>query len=480
MQISELPPDVLRNILLQCKPGPITETCRIFASLIHSTPSLWSTIKLGPSQFIPEGSGFIRSRLQRAETRPIKVTIGPVCNSADKSIISALCTTISEFNTQIIKLDILAQSSLWAGTMFGEIFPDVSGVFPELQSLTVIAAWGNQDPHTPALPYLDKHLGNMDERFPALRQLFIPTLFDCIPMPPNASFNFIRSLVLHGIFQMESANLVCVISLLHSTPQLEALWFKNATRDDDIKIHTGPEEPLVETKGRRDIQAPVFLPCLTHIAVTSPGCATELLRYIVAPALQNIHLDGSRPITFGLCCNPWESYQAKSVRSVLRVFCNNSPNLRHIALTSAFLEQEGLEWLLFGESTSDPPPFPQLETLALHQLEVANGECLCGFDNQLLLRLARELKLPLRRLVLSACHIGLDPHILFAALKAAAADKPSFELVIADRRKPLTEDQKEELAIAGITVIQRKSSVVSWHNENSTFDDVDPFDSSVY
>ena len=438
-------------------------------------------MKLGPPQFIPEGSGFIRSRLQRAETTPIKVTIGPVCDSVNTSIISALCTTISEFNTQITKLDILAQSSHCAGTMFGEIFHDVSGVFPELHSLTMIAARGNQDSHTSTLPYLDKHLEHIDERFPGLRQLFIPTLFDCIPMPPNTSFNFIRSLVLHGIFQMESANLVCVISMLHSTPQLEALWFKNATRDDDIEIHNGPDEPLVETKGRRDIRAPVFLPCLTHIAVTSPGCATELLRYIVAPALQNLHLDGSRPRTFGLCCNPWVLSQAKSVRNVLRVFRNNAPNLRHIALTSAFLEQEGLEWLLFGESISDPPPFSQLETLALHQLEIANGECLCGLDNQLLLRLAREPKLPLRRLVLSACHLGLDPHILFAALKAAATDKPCFEFVIADRPKPqLTKDQNEELGMAGIKVIQQNLSVVSWHHEDSKFSDVDPFDYNVY
>ncbi|KAF8329914.1 hypothetical protein F5887DRAFT_105363 [Amanita rubescens] len=192
--------------------------------------------------------------------------------------------------------------------------------------------------------------------FPGYEHLGIPTFFDCLPMPPTTtSFNFLRSLILDGIFQMNSVNLVCVISMLHSTPQLEALWFKNATRADDLPVHTDPAIPLEKTKGRDDIHIPVFLPCLTHLAVTSPGCATELLRYIVAPALQNLHLDGARPHTFALCCDPWTARQAQSVRLVLHAFHKNSPNLQHFAITTTFLDQDAWEWLLFGESAVRSP-----------------------------------------------------------------------------------------------------------------------------
>lgn len=480
MLLTELPTDVLKNILLQCEPAPITETCSTFASIIHSTPTLWSSVKLASSQFIPESSVFLRSRLHRAAIRPITIVIGPVYDSADVAIISALCTAISEFNTQIIKLNILAETSFRAGSMLNEIFPDPSRVFPELQSLMILAARGREDPHTPALPYLDKQLENIDERFPGLQQLGVPTFFDCLPMPPTtASFNFLHSLVLNGIFQATSANLVCVISMLHSTPQLEALWFKNATRDDEISIHTDPEIPLEETKGRDHISIPVFLPCLTHLAVTSPGCATELLRYIVAPALQNLHLDGSRPRTFALCCDPWTPWQAKSVRLVLRAFYKNSPNLRHFAITTTFLDQDAWEWLLFGESASDPPPFPELETISLHELVIFNGESRCWFDDTLLLRFAREPRIPLRRLVLSCCALGLTWSVLFGALKAAAAHTPFFEFVINDsHQKKLSENLREELEMAGIKLTEGDDSEDNWGVNRK--DHVDPFDAYVY
>ncbi len=480
MLLTELPTDVLKQILLQCEPAPITETCCIFASIIHSTPSLWSDVKLASPQFIPEGSGFLRSQLHRAAIRPITVVIGPVYDSADVSIISALCTAISEFNTQIIKLNILAESSFRAGSMLGEIFPDASRLFPELQSLMISSVRGREDPHTPTLPYLDKHLENIDERFPGLRQLGIPTFFDCLPMPPTTtSFNFLHSLVLNGIFQKTSANLVCVISMLHSTPQLEALWFKNATRDDEISIYTDPEIPLEETKGRDSICVPVFLPCLTHLAVTSPGCATELLRFIVAPALQNLHLDGSRPRAFALCCDPWTPWQAKSVRLVLRAFYKNSPNLRHFAITTTFLDQDGWEWLLFGESASDPPPFPELETISLHDFVIFNGESRCWFDDSLLLRFAREPKIPLRRLVLSSCALGLTWSIVVAALKAAAVHTPSFEFVVNDpHQKKLSENLREELETAGIKLTEQDDSEEDWGMSGKV--DVDPFDAYVY
>ncbi|KAK2463735.1 hypothetical protein APHAL10511_004228 [Amanita phalloides] len=482
MQLPDLPSDVLRDIFSYCEPAKIAETCRTFANVIHSIDSLWTTIDLRPPQLIPEANVFLRSRLRRAGLMPLRVSIGPVMQSNDASTVSALCATLSEFNMQISTVEICAQTTLLASVIFGDIFPNASRAFLELKSLTILTGQDRTDGCGSCMPYLDKQLESIEDRFPALERLRIPTFNDCMPMPPfGASFSSLRSLILSGACHLESPNIVSVVAVLHCTPQLETLWFKHGTREDEGSIPADPGVPLDETKGRNDIYIPVTLSRLTHLAITVPGCALTLLQCIVAPVLQNLHLDGSRPPWFGLCCNPWLSYQSKAARNALRHLALNSPDLRHIALTSTFIEQQGWEWLLFGDSMLKPPPFPQLETVTLHDYETECGECVCGFDDALLVRLGNEPKIPLRRLVLSRCYLNFRSEAIVQALTAMTISDRVCELVYDDASLQFAEEDLEQLEIAGVRVIyqSKEEEDVEWFQDGPGVN-IDPFDLYAY
>ena len=98
----------LAEIVCQCNNPAISETCKAFAAISHSIPSLWSTVILRPRQFNIVGPNFLRARLLRTKGAMLTVCIGLVTERTQEFL--ALCQLLAEYNTQIREFALTAVS----------------------------------------------------------------------------------------------------------------------------------------------------------------------------------------------------------------------------------------------------------------------------------------------------------------------------------------------------------------------------------
>lgn len=206
------------------------------------------------------------------------------------------------------------------------------------------------------------------------------------------------------------------------------------------------------TKGRSGIPQDIRLPKLKRLAVSVPGTMYNLIAFIVAPVLEDLHLDGS--------CDPdadaertpsdneWSDQRIRSMGTVLRSLALRCRSVRRLALSVVDLRQTGWDWILFGSEDGSGPPFPKLESIALHgiQYDYLRG----GFDNQLLKRFARQQMIPLKRLVFSECDFPMSGSTLVEALRTSGireleysyhADTPQWDA-----------EEREQLQALGVSL----------------------------
>ncbi|KAF8330622.1 hypothetical protein F5887DRAFT_1000098, partial [Amanita rubescens] len=279
--IFDLPAEVLGEIFTQYDNPAIWETCRTFATVAFSTTSLWTDI--------------LRERISRARGRLLDVLMWLTTESEDAAEVSALCKVseevsalckvFSEFNAQIRCFKLTAIEPTITGAVVHDIFPK-SEVMPALEVLSVLSEQGLEDLGEATIwPQLSLILVNASTMFPNLRKLHVNTFHDVVPrLPSTPSFSHLTKLIFDGPLESSSPRPSLIAALLHCTPQLESLWMKHDSYDSN-------EWYTVEGCS---ISKNIQLPKLKHLAVSTPGVACDLMGCIAAPALEDLHLDGSR------------------------------------------------------------------------------------------------------------------------------------------------------------------------------------------
>ena len=278
-------------------------------------------------------------------------------------------------------------TALLAGTILSCVYLQKSTAYPGLRTLTVKVTDDNES-YSYEWPRLDKFLESTS--FLMLEMLRIPSHFDCVPAPPpgnSSSFDNLHTLIIEGSMEQESPSIALIVNLLHSTPQLETLWFKTLTVDQSMTVMnvTIPQS----AKNAQPVPIPVLLLKLTRLAITAPGAGSDLLHCIEVPGLHDLHLDGSRTPAYEEITGEelyWSQMDAAQVESSLKRLTTQSPELHQLADTSTYLSHEAWRWLLLG--SREGMPFPQLESLALHGLDPVSEEVVCGFNDELLMEYA--------------------------------------------------------------------------------------------
>ena len=386
---------------------------------------------------------------------------------------SALCKALAEHNTQIRRFKLTAHTAMMAGAIVHDVFLNAEPI-QALEILGVLLECESSDPLDAIWPRLDLVLADADTKFPNLRKLHMNSFYDSVPMLPlSASLSFMTTLVLDGSLEKVISSPPLIAALLHCTPQLESLWMKHHYWENLKDV-----SDWGEVKGRSGIPPNIQLPKLKHLAVSVPGTACDLIGCITAPALKNLHLDGSRGPTYGDSPErpdvEWSEWVVRSLHNALNLFAQRCQNVRRFAVTRTYLSQAGWEWILFGEDGSRPP-FPMLESISLHGMFRSVHRTWNGFDDQLLEKFARDPKIPLKRLVFLNCKFPLKASVLAEAFRASGAKELECDMYV-----PQWEDEGEQLKELGVSLTRWHPSAVvedKWWTHGHS---VDVTDDEVY
>ena len=452
MNIFDLPTEVLTEIVCQCNNLAISETCKTFSAVTHSTPSLWTTVILHPRQFTIDGPDFLRARILRTKGAMLNVCIGLVTERTKEVL--ALCKLLAEYNAQIREFALTAHTVFLAGGVVYDIFPN-AGVFQALEVLSILSESESDYLLNPIWPRLDMILADATNTFPNLQKLHMNSFYDCVPMLPlSASFSHLSTLVLNGSCEDEIAYPALIAAFLNCTPQLESLWMKHDNWQNHHDLTPPTASGVVKGRPGSEISLDIRLPRLRHLAVSVPGTACDLIGCITAPMVEDLHLDGSREPQFegGRMDDEWNDEDTTTARNALRRFASRCRNVRRFAVTRTYLSRNVWDWIMFGEDEKGPP-FPMLECIALHEIYDVEWS---GFDDELLEKFAREPSLPLKRLALLCCDFPLHASTVVEAFRASGAKE--FEC---DEYVPQWEAEEwEQLEELGVSLTYWEASEV--------------------
>ncbi|KAF8199524.1 hypothetical protein BJ912DRAFT_949277 [Pholiota molesta] len=275
----------------------------------------------------------------------------------------------------------------------------------------------------------------MPSLFPALTTLVLPLLAPCIPYL-DFPIPSLKTLVLDGSMSWlcDYPTLYQIIQLLAQTPQLETFWCKEHrlhTHQNPLNYSTLPPDLF----GSLPVNLPVLLSKLTKLAVVVPGIGIDLLSAIEAPALQDLHLDGTRADEEDDYGVAWLDYFPEQLHSGLQITSSRSPALRRLSLLGAYLPRHTWEWLLGCGEVHDVP-FPLLEVVVVREMEAVKCQVTNTVDDALIELYAQQGHLVLRRFA----YLASEPHLRGAAL---------YQLINGIMRKQV-EDQIFELELDGI------------------------------
>ena len=412
--IFNLPVEVLAEILCECSDRAILQTCKTIAAVAFSTSALWTSIRLGPSHFTHDAPDFLRARILRANGAPLYVSVGTIMETME---VSEVCGVLKECNGQIREFQLTTHTAMLAGSFIHAVFPNLKP-FPTLEVLSILSELeSTSNPLDAVWPQLDLVLTDVTTMFPNLRKLHINSFHDTVPMLPiSASFSNLTRLILNGSLENDIPSAGLLAALLHCTPQLESLWLKHYFWENYETV----SPPIAQStfKGRSNMSPDIQLPRLKHLAVSIPGPACNLMGCIMAPALEDLHLDGSRELRDEEEeWREWASWEKKLVYNALKLLASHSPNVRRLAVTDAYLARTTWHWIMCGEDERQPP-FRELKYITLHR--VVGTLCThWGFNNLLLEKFVSKPMIPLKRLALVDCDFPLSGSSVLKALRAS-------------------------------------------------------------
>ncbi|KAF8346208.1 hypothetical protein F5887DRAFT_963142, partial [Amanita rubescens] len=222
-----LPVEILAEILCECSDKVIFQTCKTIAAVAFSTSVLWTSIRLGPQQFTPDGPDFLRAQILRANGALLYVSVGTIMEQTAE--VSAVCGVLEECNGQIREFKLTTRTAMLAGSFVHAVFPNLKGPLPTLEVLSILSereSTGN--PLDAVWPQLDFVLADATMMFPNLRELHINSFCDTVPiLPLSASFTNLSRLILNGSHGNDIPSAGLLAALLHYTSQLESLWVKH-------------------------------------------------------------------------------------------------------------------------------------------------------------------------------------------------------------------------------------------------------------
>ncbi len=321
--------------------------------------------------------------------------------------VSALCKVLEEYNNQIYSFKLTTDTAMAAGAVVHGVFPNTKAC-PALKLLSVLSDSEVPDPLDAVWPRLDLVLADTASMFPNMQKLLTNIFYDSVPMMPlSASFPNLCTLVLDGALEDNIPSPGLIASFLICMPHDMGLESSN----------------WGTVKGRSGIPKDIRLPKLKRLAVSVPGAMYNLIAFIATPVLEDLHLDGS--------CGPdadadaastppdggWDDARIGSVETVLRSLALRCRSVRRLALLAVDFRQTEWDWILFGSEDGSGPPFPKLESIALHGIQYDNLRG--GFDNQLLKRFARQQMIPLKRLVFLDCDFPMSGSTLVEVLRTS-------------------------------------------------------------
>ncbi|KJA23753.1 hypothetical protein HYPSUDRAFT_571636 [Hypholoma sublateritium FD-334 SS-4] len=270
--------------------------CKHLREIIYSTPLLWGRASIN---IRPGGTRnallSLDEHLKRGARCPLEVRIDAHEAITEESQIDTdLFVKLSAHKERILALDIttnsvtLSQAILHLTLTEPEFCP-----LPSLRSICIRHTDAGDD-------YFDSEIGSGFLRnlnptlFPSLTTLVLPFTAEYMisldsPMPS------LKTLILDGtrnsIERSEAAYVFQVTKFLAQTVNLETIWFKvesMQTDDDDLDAF------IPEDEDEPPSPHVVDLPRLTRLAVFGFGKGEELLRFIKAPNLRDLHIDGTQ------------------------------------------------------------------------------------------------------------------------------------------------------------------------------------------
>ena len=444
--IINLPVEVLAEILCECSEKAVFQTCKTIIAVAFSTSALWTSIRLGPRQFTPDGPDLLRAQILWANGAPLRlyVSVGTIMEQTAEA--SAVCGVLEECNGQICEFELTTHTAMLGGSFVHAIFPNLKP-FPTLEVLSMLSereSTGN--PLDAVWPQLDLVLADATTMLPNLRELHINSFYDTVPiLPLSASLSNLSRLILNGSLENDIPSVGLLAALLHCTPQLESLWVKHYVWKDYETVIPPITQSMV--KGRSNISPDIQLPRLNHLAVSIPGPACNLMGCITAPALEDLHLDGSRELQDDdEEWYEWVGWEKKLVYDALELLASRCQNVLRLAVTDAYLARTTWEWIMCGED-GRPPPFQKLKYITLHR--VLGTLCThWGFNRWLLEKFASKPMIPLKRLAFVDCDFPLGATPVIEAFRASGAK----ELKYNGSTPQWMEDKLQELWELGVSV----------------------------
>ncbi|PPQ80531.1 hypothetical protein CVT25_001537 [Psilocybe cyanescens] len=381
--------------------------------------------------------------------------------------------------SQINRLEISAQTALAAGRIISTIYFFAPSTFTELKTLSVIV---EEDPngYSTIWPQLDLTLHRLLPSFPNLHTMSIPTQFTCIPEIKAYSFSHLHTLIFDGAMEEEEPSMALIVGILHHTPLLETLWLKSISRETSINLAGATIPRTIKTT--EDVPIPLSLPRLTCLAITAPGAGSDLLFCIEAPALMDLHLDGSRGPRYHELTGDdffWSQSDSNCVADSLKRVARKSPELARLALTSVYRDEDTWQWVFFGSETEESN-LRNLESLSLWDLGSTSREVTSGFNDDLLFQWPKSSSVLPQKISLRRCTFPITGPALLHAYTSSIRHKVTapYMVGIDSSCTGITEYHVELLSEAGVVVnICDDDEQSEWWNQGHQ---IDASDSSVY
>ncbi|KAF9010083.1 hypothetical protein BDQ17DRAFT_1347512, partial [Cyathus striatus] len=450
MILTDFAPEILEVIFLHCDTSILLQVCRAFATTVHATPSLWTSVRIGSRQVFPEAPFYLRYRLERAATLPLDVSFSLKGDRVDTHTLVDICSVLSVHKAQIRKLEISSEFNKYVGPILKDVLHSPSEALPLLEHIVLI--FKNMSPRFTEIDPA-RLLGRAAELYPNLRILHVSAFSYMIPLCANKTpLTQLKTLILDGSDSMP-APMHSICSLLHHTPNLETLWFKSCDR---YSYHNIYENQLVPGPWfPNGVPIPVQLPHLLRLAVTTPGSATDFLHYVELPKLRELYLDGTRNGRF-----TWDDGDAQRLQRGLLALSPRAQNLKRLVLDNTYFSESCWRWLFTGDEHG--VSFPELEDLSLCGLNIVNQEMTDGLNLGVLQAYKEEPRLPLRKLSISRSDFGISQTDAIVAIAEAIAKRRgggSLQVSIGDSVR-FTEESSQQLESVGVIVSRLSEKMI--------------------